>query len=145
MNQFDIGESMGNMGNLQSVPEDPESTQFGHASPINYGNNDDDNQDDFENSHSTINDNPFTKKSNFLAYHTLEKDEDRPSMVNENIKYSATNKISNKVSFSPNYHSLQKSDIEPEQEYELGIRDNTSGSKIFRPFSAKHSDRYVRE
>lgn len=101
MNQFDIGESMGNMGNLQSVPEDPESTQFGHASPINYGNNDDDNQDDFENSHSTINDNPFTKKSNFLAYHTLEKDEDRPSMVNENIKYSATNKISNKVSFSP--------------------------------------------
>ena len=106
MNQFDIGESMG-MGNIQGIPEEPNSTQFDHASSI--PKQPFENNDMLEQSQSTNNDNPFTKRSNFLAYHTIENDNDRPSMVEGDKKFSVTNQNYDYVSLMFHYSQYRGS------------------------------------
>ena len=74
MNQFEIGESMPVIGDLYQIPETDEQIEENNI--YGFQNNKYlDDITDLDQSQITNNENPFTKKSNFLAFHSNVEDQ----------------------------------------------------------------------
>lgn len=146
MNQFEIGESMPLEGDLQVIQETNEPEQTTNLQKYNFEQNKEEDSD-LARSFGTNNDeNPFTKKSNFIAYHTTENSESYNQNVfdypeTEERKYSVTQQ--NKDT----QNDIEEENWENEDDFTdfpAHIRNRPSAMEpnILRPLSSKHSDRY---
>lgn len=127
MNIFEIGDSTPLEGDLQRINEVEEPERITHIEKQHYDIQD---ESEFDHSIETNNakvdqNNPFTKQSNFLAYHTIENDgkgllpgEDDQEYSNTNIKEIGRYKLPD--------------DNEP----------SNSDDNIDFPRSYKHNERY---
>jgi len=139
MNMFEIGESMPMDQDLQQIPEVNEPRQTQNIKPYNY--EPETPEDAFERSNGTNEENPFTKQSNFLAFHASSEanPKDLTKEVNEDNK---------KASTLDRYQLPEddEEDFKDESDYQFPLymqsKDIKRGDSILRPLSAKQSERY---
>ena len=142
MNMFEIGESMPIEGNLQQMseiagPSHHDNSKF-HTEKKFEGDS------EFETTHGTQDDNPFTKKSNFLAYHTLENSEQALDFhkIADKQKMSITSKKQDEGYQLPEDDDPYKDEEDYDFPSYIKNKNPLKGENILRPVSSKHSKRY---
>lgn len=146
MQMFEIGDSMPIVGDLQKIDQVKEPERTTNVQEYKQRPSFSD-EEDFDRSYgtsSTINDNPFTKQSNFIAFHTVEKgknnlfgDDDEPGQ-----KYSISQRKVDDYQFPDDEDDVYKDEEIYDFPSHIKHKNPLEGDNILRPLSSKQSKRY---